>query len=62
MDEVRERQEDVFLQDVRLLPRRGAGVGGEDVEVGWGVEVVVAEFGPPGEEGPGGEAGWGAVV
>lgn len=36
------------------------------IEVGRGVEVVIAEFGLPGESGPGGECGrrrsWGGVV
>ena len=34
--------------------QRGSGVvgDGDDVEVGGGVEVGVAEFGPPGEGGP----------
>ncbi len=55
MDPMRQRQQDLFLQNVRLLLRRGVVADGEDVEVGRGVEVVVAEFGPPGEGGPDGE-------
>ncbi len=55
MDPMRQRQQDLFLQNIRLLLCRGVGTDGEDVEVGGGVEVVVAEFGPPGEGGPDGE-------
>ena len=54
MDPPRERQEDEFLQDVRLL--RGRGVVGDGDDVGR-VEVAVAEFGPPGEGWPDGEGG-----
>lgn len=57
MDPPRERQEDEFLQDVRLVQGRGVGADGDDVQEGGRVEVAVAEFGPPGEGGPDGEGG-----
>lgn len=61
MNTQRERQQDEFLQDVRLRRGSGAGADGEDVEVGGGFEWG-AEFGPPGEGGPDFERGGGGGI